>query len=381
MGATFGILGRLAGGFATAADEQRESEHKANREQRLGIMHVLQGILNNPNTTDDTREAVVRNLLDLATAKPGKKVAIDLGKLGLSAPPPPRAALSALPQPQAPPPAVQPPPEVTPPPQAAPPPTGGQFFTTRQQRLNREAARERVIKEAGARGRAAGTPRPPVKLQRVQIDDPNKPGQTIFVSFSPETGRFQDTKGKNIEFPLAPKRETTHTPYLDFREGQIATGVPPGDIPKLWNQQQVALQQRNPSRMGLILSGIDSQTGEPVFVWVSGEQRMRGEIPPSLVGIRPRLGGREEAKRLDTIVRSLLGAYEKGARLYKLLGIALNPDLEGKDKEAVKAGRAAYVRWLKGPKRGTSIRPPPDEGAGAPPTTAEEYLQRRKPKR
>lgn len=369
MGQTFNILSRLAGGYAAAADEQRETEHKTAREQRLGISKIYAQILGDPNVTPDSKEAVLRKYVDLWGGK-GKHT-FDLGKLGFEGMP---EQADAAPSPELggaapPPPAIE---AVTPAPQ-------GRVYFTQQQIANQEAARAKMLAEARAQGTAAGTPSAPTKLQRVQIDDPSNLGQTIFASFNPETGRFQDTKGVNIESPLAPKKEVTHTPYLDFRESRIAAGVSPLDIPKLWNQQQVALQRSNPSRMGLILSGVDSQTNEPVFVWVSGEERMKGEMPPGLAGIRPRLGGGEEAKRLDTIVQSLLRSLEKGTRLYKLLGIALNPDLEGNDKEAVKAGRAAYKRWLKGPQREPSIPPPPDGGGR--PTTAEEYLRRRKPER
>ncbi len=353
--ATFNILSRLAGGYAAAADEKQETERKATREQRLGISNVLSRMLGDPNLTSEAREAIGRDLMQIWSGKKGK-VTVDLGKYGFQGMPEQDAtptqgfggAFTPPPIPE----------RVTP---APSPEAVTNLYLTREQIDNREAARERTLSEARARGTAAGTPRAPVKLQRVQIDDPSNPGQTIFASFNAETGKFQDTRGKNIESPLAPKKEVTHTPYLDFRESQIAAGVSPLDIPKLWNQQQVTLQRSNPSRMGLILSGVDSQTDEPVFVWVSGEERMKGEMPPGLAGIRPRLGGGEEAERLNTIVQSLLRSLEKGNRLYKLLGVALNPDLEGNDKEAIKAGRAAYKRWLKGPKGAGGVPPPPDE--------------------
>lgn len=364
MGQTFNILSRLAGGYAAAADEQREAEHKADREQRRGLANIMARMLEDPKITDETRELLGRKSIELWDPK-NKKFSLNLADLSIQGEPEQAEAASprAVPFPGAasPPPAPE---GVAPAPQVPSQEAVTNLYLTKEQQdakakqeFDRKVALEESLAESRARGTAAGTPVASVKLQRVQIADPNNPEQTIFASYNPETGRFQDTKGVNIESPLTPKEEPIHTPYRDFRVSQIAAGVSPLDIPKLWNQQQVALQQR--FGMGLLVIGRDPNTGEDIYVWLSEEERKGKGMPSVLAGVTPRQGVSEEAKRLNAIVQSLLRSLESGTRLYKLLGIALNPDLEGNDEEAVKAGRAAYKRWLKGAKGG--VPPPPDE--------------------
>lgn len=155
MGQTFNILSRLAGGYAAAADEQRETEHKAAREQRLGISNVLARLLDDPNLTPESREAIGRKYLEVWDPKK-KKVSIDLGELGFQGELEQDAAPPAGPPGAAPPPPA--PEGVTPAPQAPSPEVVTNLYLTPEQIQNRAAARERTLSEARARGTAAGTP-------------------------------------------------------------------------------------------------------------------------------------------------------------------------------------------------------------------------------
>lgn len=392
---TFGILGQLAGGYASAADEAHERKRGESRAMRMGLTQSLAGMLDDPNISAEAKNYIASELFR-AWQDPSKPFKFDPNKI-----PAGRGGAVQVPTgaPSLPP--TAPPPGPTPgfpaepaagagglpmPPTAQEPTGVPDIYLSQDEILRREVERARAISGATTAGRVAATPPTPPSLQSIQLDDPANPGQTIMAAFNPATGAFQDAAGNPIAAPLAAKK-VTHTPYQDFRKGQIKAGVSPGAIPRLWNQQQIALERENPSGMGLVISGVDTETGESVFRWVSPEERRRGVTPEAIITTRPRLGGGEAAKREEFIIQNFIRAGHTGDRLFGYIGAAFNPDLKRLSQEAVKEGRAAYNRWLRG-RGGSPETLPPPPGETSPPTspltTAEGYLEKfrkRKPKK
>lgn len=394
---TFGILGQLAGGYAEAADEAHERKRGESRAMRMGLTQSLAGMLDDPNISAEAKNYIASELFR-AWQDPSKPFKFDPNKIpqgaGGAVQVPIGAGGGASLAPTVLPPGVAPPPGPTPgfpaevaapsgglpmPPTAQEPTGVPDIYLSQDEILRREVERARAISEATTAGRVAATPAAPPKLQRVTIADPSAPDQSIVGSYNPATGVVTDASGTVIETPRVP---TKHTPYLDFRAGEVAKGTEPGMIPKLWNQQQIQLERENPSGMGLVISGVDTETNEPVFRWISPEERRRGVTPGAVVTTRPRLGGDEREKRRDfliqTIVRNHTGSPE---RLYRTIGQALNPELSR--DEALTAGKKEYTQWLSGG-QGTLPPPPGETGAPTSPTTSKEYLEKfrkRKPKK